>query len=209
MSDVARPVGVEPGAQRPAGQPATRPMWHVTLTVVGDAVEAAEVRAALERLAHEQPFLLSARYAADRAELRYWEEARDLEDAAALALRLWGEHRLTAELPPWRVVRPRGGRPAHLPAPRDRQPGPGARARRRRPAVLTARSRGQPLRRGAGSWKTAPSPTASPTRSAPDMTAAAVRLLAVEGEPSGRDLPLEPWAIGLIAFVLLTALHCW
>ena len=81
-----------------------RPMWHVTLSVVGDEVDAAEVRAALERLTHEQPFLLSARYAADRAELRYWEEARDLEDAAALALRLWGEHRRTAELPAWRVA---------------------------------------------------------------------------------------------------------
>lgn len=81
-----------------------RPMWHVTLTVVGDEVDPAEVRAALERLTHEQPFLLSARYAADRAELRYWEEARDLEDAAALALRLWGEHRRTAELPAWRVA---------------------------------------------------------------------------------------------------------
>jgi hypothetical protein len=79
-------------------------MWHVTLTVVGSAVEPAEVRAALERLSHERPFLLSARYAADRAEISYWEEARDLEDAAALALRLWGEHRTSADLPPWRVA---------------------------------------------------------------------------------------------------------
>jgi hypothetical protein len=79
-------------------------MWHVTLTVVGEAVAVGDVREALERLTHERPFLLSARYAADRAELRYWEEARDLEDAAALALRLWGEHRSTAGLPPWRVA---------------------------------------------------------------------------------------------------------
>ncbi|MGZ4594603.1 MAG: hypothetical protein ACXV3C_12115 [Actinomycetes bacterium] len=84
--------------------PEPRPMWHVTLTVVGDAVPVADIRGALERLTHEQPFLLSARYAADRAELRYWEEARDLEDAAALALRLWGEHRTSAALPPWRVA---------------------------------------------------------------------------------------------------------
>lgn len=88
-------------ASRP---PEARPMWHVTLTVVGAAVEPAEVRAALERLTHERPFLLSARYASDRAELRYWEEARDLEDAAALALRLWGEHRQSAALPAWRVA---------------------------------------------------------------------------------------------------------
>ena len=50
-------------------------MWHVTLTVVGDEVDPAEVRAALERLTHEQPFLLSARYAADRAELPAWRVA--------------------------------------------------------------------------------------------------------------------------------------
>lgn len=87
----------------PAQRPETPPMWHVTLTVTGPAQEPAEVRHSLERLAHERPFLLSARYGADRAELRYWEEARDLEDAAALALRLWGEHRLSASLPPWRV----------------------------------------------------------------------------------------------------------
>jgi hypothetical protein len=79
-------------------------MWHVTLTVVGEVVAVGDVREALERLTQERPFLLSARYAADRAELRYWEEARDLEDAAALALRLWGEHRSTAGLPPWRVA---------------------------------------------------------------------------------------------------------
>lgn len=85
-------------------RPEPPPMWHVTLTVVGARLGAELVRAALERLSQERPFLLSARYAVDRAELRYWEEARDLEDAAALALRLWGEHRRTAELPPWRVA---------------------------------------------------------------------------------------------------------
>lgn len=34
------------------------------------------------------------------------------------------------------------------------------------------------------------------------MTADVIRVLA-EGEARGRDLPLEPWAIGLGAFVLL------
>jgi hypothetical protein len=79
-------------------------MWHVTLTFAGQPVELAEVRAALERLAHDHPFLLAGRYAADRVEVRYWEEARDAYDAAALALRLWGEHRVSAGLPPWEVV---------------------------------------------------------------------------------------------------------
>ena len=68
------------------------------------ATDAETLRAGLERLAQERPFLLLARYADDRAELRYWEEARDLDDAAALALRLWGEHRITSGLPAWQVV---------------------------------------------------------------------------------------------------------
>jgi len=79
-------------------------LWHVTLTVAGSAVNAGDIRTGLERLAHERPFLLSARYATDRAEVTYWEEARDVDDAAALALRLWGEHRVSAGLPPWRVA---------------------------------------------------------------------------------------------------------
>ena len=79
-------------------------MWHVVLQVAGDPVPVPELRQSLERLAHERPFLLTARYAADRAEVRYWDEAERLEDVAALALRLWGEHRSSAGLPTWRVI---------------------------------------------------------------------------------------------------------
>jgi hypothetical protein len=79
-------------------------MWHVTLTVAGTAVDADLIRVALERLAHDHPFLLSGRFAPDRAELRYWEEAADVHDAAAMALRLWGEHRRTSGLPAWEIV---------------------------------------------------------------------------------------------------------
>lgn len=68
-------------------------LWHVTLSVSGEPAPVAEVRRALEQLAHDHPFLLTSRYADDHAEIRYWEEARDLHDAAAVALRLWGEHR--------------------------------------------------------------------------------------------------------------------
>lgn len=81
-----------------------RPHWHVTLTLAGAALPDDEVYAALERLSAERPFLLTCRYAADRAELRYWEEAESCEDACALALRLWGEHRASAQLPAWSVV---------------------------------------------------------------------------------------------------------
>ncbi|MEU2742979.1 hypothetical protein ABZ656_48935 [Streptomyces sp. NPDC007095] len=87
--------------EKPAGQPR---LWHVTLSVSGGEAPLKEVRRALEQLAHDHPFLLTSRYANDHAEIRYWEEARDLHDAAAVALRLWGEHRQTAKLPPWEIV---------------------------------------------------------------------------------------------------------
>lgn len=86
-------------------EPAHTPrLWHVTLSVSGARAPLPEVRRALEQLAHDHPFLLTSRYADDHAEIRYWEEARDLHDAAAVALRLWGEHRQTAGLPPWEIV---------------------------------------------------------------------------------------------------------
>ncbi|MDH6578703.1 hypothetical protein [Kitasatospora sp. MAP5-34] len=79
-------------------------LWHVVLSVAGKVTPLAELRAGLERLAHDHSFFLTARYAADHAEIRYWEQARDLHDAAAIALRLWGEHKVTANLPPWEIV---------------------------------------------------------------------------------------------------------
>ncbi|GAA3489491.1 hypothetical protein [Streptomyces cremeus] len=79
-------------------------LWYITLSVSGAETPLAEVRRGLEQLAHDHPFLLTSRYAGDHAEIRYWEEARDLHDAAAVALRLWGEHRSTAKLPPWEIV---------------------------------------------------------------------------------------------------------
>ncbi|MEV7191124.1 hypothetical protein AB0N81_04840 [Streptomyces sp. NPDC093510] len=79
-------------------------LWHVTLSVSGVEAPLDDVRRGLEQLAHDHPFLLTSRYAPDHAEIRYWEEARDLHDAAAVALRLWGEHRMSAQLPPWEIV---------------------------------------------------------------------------------------------------------
>ncbi|RDG39762.1 hypothetical protein [Streptomyces corynorhini] len=85
------------------GRPVSK-LWHITLSVSGQEAPLTEVRRGLEQLAHDHPFLLTSRYANDHAEIRYWEEARDLHDAAAVALRLWGEHRSTAKLPPWEIV---------------------------------------------------------------------------------------------------------
>lgn len=80
------------------------PLWHVTLTVAGEACDAVALRTSLDQLVLERPFMLSVRYDAERAELRYWDEAEDVDDVAALALRLWGDHRDSCGLPCWRVV---------------------------------------------------------------------------------------------------------
>ena len=44
------------------------------------------------------------RFAQDRAEITYWDEADSLVDVASLALRLWNEYRADAALPAWEVV---------------------------------------------------------------------------------------------------------
>ncbi|WP_327297633.1 MULTISPECIES: hypothetical protein [unclassified Streptomyces] len=90
--------------QQPPEEAVLSKLWHITLSVSGRPAPLKEVRRGLEQLAHDHPFLLTSRYADDHAEIRYWEEARDLHDAAAVALRLWGEHRSTSQLPPWEIV---------------------------------------------------------------------------------------------------------
>ncbi|MGW4029013.1 hypothetical protein ACWEFL_06775 [Streptomyces sp. NPDC004838] len=106
----AAPTGLRAASSDPAGadvhadERAQSKLWHITLSVSGAEAPLKEVRRGLEQLAHDHPFLLTSRYANDHAEIRYWEEARDLHDAAAVALRLWGEHRSTARLPPWNIV---------------------------------------------------------------------------------------------------------
>lgn len=79
-------------------------MWHVVLTVAGSAVSAEVIKRGLENLAHDHPFLLSGRFANDRAEVRYWEEAENAAAVIELAMRLWSEHQGSAGLPQWRVV---------------------------------------------------------------------------------------------------------
>ncbi|HEV8024160.1 MAG TPA: hypothetical protein VGP37_04665 [Candidatus Nanopelagicales bacterium] len=79
-------------------------MWHVTVTVNGEHMPVDNVRAALERLNLEHPFLLEARYSEERAEIRYWEEAQDMATAAAAASAMWSDNAVTAQLPAWEVV---------------------------------------------------------------------------------------------------------
>jgi hypothetical protein len=79
-------------------------LWHVTVTVAGDALDPLMVRNGLRRLSDLRPFLHSLKYSGDRAEIQYWEEAETLLDASSLALRVWNEYRDSAGLPRWEVV---------------------------------------------------------------------------------------------------------
>ena len=88
----------------PATDIGSHRMWHVTLTVAGEAEPIERVRTALERLSHMHPFLLEARYAVDRAELRYWEEAEGMDAAVAIASTMWESNERSSRLPGWDVV---------------------------------------------------------------------------------------------------------
>lgn len=78
--------------------------WHVTLTLAGEPVEPMLVRGALRRLGDERPFLDSVKTSASTAEIKFWDEGESMLDVASLAMRLWNEHRRSANLPDWEVV---------------------------------------------------------------------------------------------------------
>ena len=99
------PSGVAAGTEVCDGVHQPDPvLWYVTVTVAGDAADPAAVRRGLERLSTERPFVVSARYRADRAEVRYWDESDDVAVAVGQAIRMWGDHRASAALPDWHVV---------------------------------------------------------------------------------------------------------
>lgn len=99
MTKTKAQVGPGPVEQGP-----DRRMWHVTVTAAGPRLAATDVRTALERLADQHQFLLSARFSDDRAEVCYWDEGAELRSAAARALLLWSDYSELAALPPWEVV---------------------------------------------------------------------------------------------------------
>lgn len=80
------------------------PLWHVRVTLSGSPADPARLGEALRGLCEANPFLASVRYGADRAEVTYWDEAENADDAAALALRVWNDHRRRLGLPAWEVV---------------------------------------------------------------------------------------------------------
>lgn len=78
--------------------------WHVRVTVAGQPLEPMLVRAALQRLGEERPFLKSASFTGTSAQVEFWDQGESLLDVASLALRMWSEHRASAGLPQWEVV---------------------------------------------------------------------------------------------------------
>jgi len=78
--------------------------WHVTLTLAGDPVEPLIVRAAIQRLSEQHQFLDSVSSSTDSAEIQFWDEGETMLDVASLAMRVWNEHRESANLPRWEVV---------------------------------------------------------------------------------------------------------
>lgn len=98
------PLNTTKKRRRPAHRRDEPALWFVTITVSGQRMRPEEVRAGLERLSEEEPFLVSAAYASSRAEVRYWDESVDVEGAVAAALKMWSVHEESARLPAWRVV---------------------------------------------------------------------------------------------------------
>lgn len=79
-------------------------LWHVTITVNGEPTSAGRLRSGLANLEMAHPFGLSARYALDTVEIRYWDEGQDCRSIARNALSLWDDHRKSLGLPVWPVV---------------------------------------------------------------------------------------------------------
>lgn len=79
-------------------------MWHVTLTLTGSPVSSARLQDSLAQLAEFHPFGLSARYAIDVVELRYWDEGHDAASVARTAIEMWEKNRDEVRLPDWPVV---------------------------------------------------------------------------------------------------------
>ncbi len=78
--------------------------WYVTLTLAGAPVEPLLLRRAMTRLGEERPFLDAVHFTSTTAELRFWDQGDSMLDVASLAMRLWNEHRSSANLPDWEVV---------------------------------------------------------------------------------------------------------
>ncbi len=58
----------------------------------------------MQRLGEEHQFLDSVSSTGDSVEIQFWDEGESMLDVASLAMRLWNEHRVSANLPDWEVI---------------------------------------------------------------------------------------------------------
>jgi hypothetical protein len=67
-------------------------------------VEPLILRGAIQRLEQQRPFLDSIVSNGESVEIQFWDEGETMLDVASLAMRLWNEHRPSANLPNWEIV---------------------------------------------------------------------------------------------------------
>jgi hypothetical protein len=79
-------------------------LWFVKVTLGGGPLALGRVQKALERLSLERAFLVSARYDDSRADIRYWDECDDADEAIRQALSLWGDDEVSTRLAGWKVI---------------------------------------------------------------------------------------------------------
>lgn len=79
-------------------------LWFVKVTLGGASLIPSRVQKALERLSVERAFLVSARFDDSRAEIRYWDECDDADEAIRQALALWGDDEVSTRLAGWKVT---------------------------------------------------------------------------------------------------------
>lgn len=79
-------------------------LWHVTLTLAGEATPPQRLHDNLQALCDLDPCNMAARYQPDAVELHFWDEGTDVAEVAHAALSLWGESRAELSLPSWSLV---------------------------------------------------------------------------------------------------------
>jgi len=80
------------------------PLWHVTMSVSGASAPPEQLAMALRRLCELDPMNVGARYAADNAELQFWDEGPELRVVAEAAVAWWDGVREDAGLPEWSLT---------------------------------------------------------------------------------------------------------
>jgi hypothetical protein len=83
---------------------ASAPLWHVTVSLCGAPLPDDALASTLGRLCQRDPSNMSARYASDCVELRYWDEGASALGVAEAGSRLWEEASRDLPLPAWSVV---------------------------------------------------------------------------------------------------------